>query len=257
MILRHRVALDGVELDSLDQRILVTKVEEAAGKETYTGVNVWTAGQRITADRRDTLDVVVRFAIMLRAGEMAERAAVFDKIVAWSHGLHSLSVNYRPGRILRVRCTQLPAMGSPADWANDFSITFRAYEVPFWQDAAETRINLGKVTSATQSINLACTERTPLCLYVTNSSGSVNGTLTISANGNSITFTDMNIAAGQKFSFGYNDGIQYAKRGSESILGSRQSTSADDIWLNPGANTISYSATRRMDVVVGYTGRWV
>ena len=38
MILAHRAALNGVQLDSLDSRINIKAIEEGAGKETISAV---------------------------------------------------------------------------------------------------------------------------------------------------------------------------------------------------------------------------
>ena len=39
MILKRRVALNGVQLDSLDNRILISGFDEAAGRDTIGAVN--------------------------------------------------------------------------------------------------------------------------------------------------------------------------------------------------------------------------
>ena len=64
MILSKRVALDGVQLDSVDSRILIQRVETAAGKETIDAASLWGgSGSRVTGIHRDSLDVVVSFSI--------------------------------------------------------------------------------------------------------------------------------------------------------------------------------------------------
>ena len=54
MILSHRAALNEVQLDSLDDRILVQGVDEAAGKDQIASVSLFGGvGQRITNRHRD------------------------------------------------------------------------------------------------------------------------------------------------------------------------------------------------------------
>ena len=71
MQLKHRVALDGIELDSIDDRIMIQKVETADGKESVSTVDLFGvgSGSRVTSIHRSTLDVTVKFTIRLRKTE--------------------------------------------------------------------------------------------------------------------------------------------------------------------------------------------
>ena len=58
MLLKRRVALDGVQLDELDERIIISGIDEAAGKDTISAVGSSAGmGQRITglADRKSVV----------------------------------------------------------------------------------------------------------------------------------------------------------------------------------------------------------
>ena len=85
MILKRRVALGGEQLDELDERIIITGVDEAAGKDNISSTAAAIGnGQRITARRRDTLDVSVRFALMIKNNDMRIITHdASDKILVW------------------------------------------------------------------------------------------------------------------------------------------------------------------------------
>ena len=74
MQLRHRVALDGRQLDEIDWRIMIQKIETADGKENISAVSLMGgSGSRVTSEHRDSLDVTVKFTLRLRKTEMAEQ----------------------------------------------------------------------------------------------------------------------------------------------------------------------------------------
>ena len=85
MILSHRVALNGVQLDSVDHRILVQGVDESAGKDQLSAVSVFGGvGQRVTNRHRDYLDVTVRFSLKIKKNDMQARSDVFERVNAWA-----------------------------------------------------------------------------------------------------------------------------------------------------------------------------
>ena len=49
MQLRHRVSLNGIQLDAQDSRILIKGIEEVAAKDQISTVSLWGAdGSRVT-----------------------------------------------------------------------------------------------------------------------------------------------------------------------------------------------------------------
>ena len=129
MVLKHRVALNGTQLDSLDNRILIQSVDEAAGKDTITAVSLGGAdGQRITGKRRDTLDVTVKFSINER--NMEARSTLLDTINAWAYGGGTLTLNNRTNKNLTVELVQAPGGGDQFKWTSEYTLVFRAYVEP-------------------------------------------------------------------------------------------------------------------------------
>ena len=69
MQLRHRVALDGVQLDSVDSRIMIQRIETGDGKENISAVSLMGgSGSRVTNIHRDSIEITVKFCIRLKSG---------------------------------------------------------------------------------------------------------------------------------------------------------------------------------------------
>ena len=134
MKLTRRAALDGVQLDEIDSRILIQGIEPAAGKDQLTTVSLWGGvGSRVTGEHRDSLDIAVKFSLDIKKGQYQERSEIFEKVMAWAEKGGWLTVSQKPDRRIRVFCAQKPAEGDPLEWTNRYSITFRACGVPYWQ----------------------------------------------------------------------------------------------------------------------------
>ena len=83
MKLTRRAALNGVQLDEIDSRILIQGIEPAAGKDQLTTVSLWGGvGSRVTGEHRDTLDVIVKFSLDIKKRQYQERSEVFEKVMA-------------------------------------------------------------------------------------------------------------------------------------------------------------------------------
>ena len=139
MILKRRVALEGVQLDELDERIVISGIDEAAGKDSITAVGSSAGvGQRITGRRRDTLDVPVKFLMKIKNGDMEARELLLEKINGWAAAGGWLTVGHRPDRRLNVVLAQAPGAGDMFNWTNEYTMVFRAYSVPYWEDRKTT-----------------------------------------------------------------------------------------------------------------------
>lgn len=246
MILSKRVALDGVQLDSVDSRILIQRVETAAGKETIDAASLWGgSGSRVTGIHRDSLDVVVTFSINEKSYHPQERAEVLEKVNTWAAAGGWLTVNYKPGRKIRVIAAQLPGEGDMTQ-RNQYSITFRAYGVPYWQEANPQIIGLyGGSNEFNFYVN--GNQRAVMEASFQNTSGGTINTLTISTGESSISFTGLGLADGETFELDHTDdgkrSVLRCRIGSRSVLDKRTAGSSDDLYMEPGFQTVSYSSS--------------
>ena len=179
MILRRRVYLDGVALDAADKRILVQAVEPAAGKDSLSAAALGDGyGSRVTEAHRDSLDIAVRFSINEKSYRPANRAEVLDKALKWAAKGGWLTVNYKTGKRIRVIPAQLPGEGDAGDRGTQYTITFRAYGNPWWQ---ETEPETETATGSSGSLTLAAggSRETEIEFSFRNTSGSTVNTLSV------------------------------------------------------------------------------
>jgi hypothetical protein len=263
MICARRVALNNTQLDQVDNSIVIRSVEPADGKESITAVPMASGcGQRVTARRRDTMDIVVRFAIHIRRNDLAGRATALEKVNAWaaiaSDGAW-LTVNYKTGRRLWVVLAQAPGEGSLWDYNKEFQITFRAYAVPYWEDSTATTVTSDVDDYDDMTITVPGNAETVVEIALTNKSESTINALTITVDGKSMTFASLGLESNATLTLDHvQTGRQYyfrARIGTTSVMAKR--SGVDDFKVNPGNRIVIFSADQDAQAVVSVKGRYL
>ena len=259
---RISVALNGIDLASIDSAIILQGVDEgAASWNITTGGRAGNSGQHVTNVEKRYRDVVVNFAVAEKR-DLIKRATVIQKVCAWAANGGDLTVNYRDRQKLRVICAQMPAVKTLTKWAETYSITFRAYEVPFWQsmDAESAAITAGTSGSVTLAVKESAGGK--LCFEATNGSGSTVNAASVTANGKSIIFASLGLANGEKLIGDYDENdvqrlrIKNTSNVFRSVLDKRTTASADDVPLKQGGNTVSVTSGAALSWNVYTYGRW-
>lgn len=258
MQLAHRVALNGVQLDEVDPRIIIKGIEEGAGKETTGAVSLGGRdGTRITGKRRDTVEVQVRFGLNIRTKQLQERSDIFEAVNAWAAKGGYLTVNYKNERRLYCDEVVLPGAGDQYKRTNEYTITFRAHAVPYWQQDPPASASTGTGTSATGVIQAAGSARTVCDAELQNMSGANIASATITVNGYSMAFSDLGLGNGETLKISHNDkGVLAIKIGNRSVMAKRTEGSADELWADPGNNGFSFSAQRACKLTISCRGRF-
>ena len=256
MILSRRVALGGVQLDQQDASIVIRSIDTGVPHESLDAVNrMGGAGQRLTSQHWETLDVSVRVAIDVPKKNLSKRREVFEKIVAWALRKGWLTVSYLTGRKMYVDKVILPGSGDMWNWEDDFTITFRAYGVPFWQGDTPTTETLTGITTSSASITVPGQAQTVLDVSFKNTSGSSMDTLSVSAGGNTISLSGLGLASGSTVEISHGtDGLLRIMKGSTSVYD--KYTGSDDLYVNPGACTVSITAGKTGNATISVTGRY-
>ena len=257
---RLSAALNGVELHSVDPAIYIQRVNEGApGMDVSAGNRSGNVGQHLNGIYRKTLDVDVVFSVNVPKRETARRANILQQVSAWAAAGGDLTVNYRDRQKLRVRCVSFPEISGIDQWTDNYTLTFRAFQVPYWvsQDAESATISAG--TSGSATLRLRESAGGKLCFEATNGSGSTVNAVTVSANGKTITFSSLGLANGEKLIGDYdNNDIQRLRilNGGtyRSVLDKR--TGADDVPLKYGGNTVSVTSGAALSWKVYTYGRW-
>ena len=256
MKLSRRVALGGTELDQVDPSIVIRSIEIGTPKENVQAVSrMGGSGQRITGRHYDTAEVTVEFAIDIPKRRLADRREAFDKVIKWAMNAGWLTVNYMTGKKLYTEVAVLPGGVDIWNWTDGYTITFRAYAVPFWQDATAT-------TSTGASITVPGIAETVCDMEVTNGSGATVDSLTVQVGGSSMSFTGLGLEDGQRLVIGHEDnGTLYIRKYTGAsyyvrVMDKRTGGSADDLYVTPGTNAITVSG-ENMTWSVSCRGRYV
>ena len=257
MILSKRVALGGVQLDELHERIVIRSIDPGVPHEEVQTVDrMGGYGQRVTGHHWQTLEVSVNYAIDIEKRLMAERRAVFDAVNAWAMKKGWLTVNWLPGRRFWVDKVVVPASGDLWDWTNEFTIVFRAYNVPFWQDELPTQAISGTAASGRLWIQASGNVGSVLDVSFRNMSGMTINNFWVQANGNRITLSSLGLGGNSTLAISHGtDGLLRITADGASVYS--KYTGADDLYVNPGAVAVDFSADRAGILTVQNYGRWV
>ena len=268
MQLKRRVALNGVELDQADTSIVIRSVEPADGRENISAVSLaGGCGQRMTGRHRDTVDMIVRFAILIRKDNLAGRAAALEKANEWAARAKNgawLTVNYKTNRRLWVVLAQAPGEGSLWDYTKDFQITFRAYGVPYWQETEATgTVTVAAGTSGTGTLAVPGSADTVADAVLTNESESTVNTCKVTADGNQLMFSDLGLAAGESLVIDHeNDGLLRIRildtnESYRSAMNKRTPASNDDLFCRTGNRSVGFTSEYSCSLTVSCKGRFL
>ena len=258
MILSRRIALGGVQLDTLHERIVIRSIDTGTLKESVNAVNrMGGFGQRVTGQHIETMDVVVKFAIDVPMTNMALRRSVWEDVIAWALRCGWLTVNFMPDRRIYVDKAILPGSGDLREWTEDFTITFRAYNVPFWQDVNPNAVAERGVSSWAGTLGVPGHLRTVADVTFKNTSGSAMTSFSITCGGSTLSLADISLANNADLVISHGtDGLLRITAGGTSVYNKLTAASADDLYMNPGTAAISMTAGKAGNVTVSCYGRY-
>jgi hypothetical protein len=180
---------------------------------------------------------------------------VLQDIVKWAWNGGVLEVNDRDGQQLNCICEAYPSIDSVRDWTNPLSITFAAYEIPYWQDKTATTLTLtGTEASGTKSVGGNGDDCYVKCTVVP--SGTLTS-LTVTAGDTSIALSGISVSSNTTLTIGYVDGIFVISAGGSSLLGKRTAASSDDLRVAcGGTRTFSVTANVSVTATFEFRGNW-
>ena len=148
MVLTRRVALNGSQLDDMGGEIVIRSINPGVSHEQISATDKGGLyGQRITGAHWQTHDVTVTFAIDIPKKQMKDRQEVFDHVMAWAMQGGVLTLDSKPGRRFIIDKVILPDPGDLWNWTDEYTITFRSYNKPYWEDTS-TKGKKDVITSA-------------------------------------------------------------------------------------------------------------
>lgn len=262
MILSRRVALNSIQLDQVDESIVIRSIDPGAPKENIQVVNrMGGFGQRITGKHWESIDVAVTYAIDIPKRQLADRREVFDKVNAWAMTSGWLTINYMTGMRLYVDSVTVPSSADLWEWTEEFTITFRAHEVPFWQKDTTTTKTLATTDSGSGTITVTGTAPTVCNAEIKNESGATIDTLSVQIGSSSMSFNSLGLADNETLVISHADNGTLSIRirnGSayRTAMDKRTGGSADDLYVNAGSNLITITGGT-VSATISCFGRYV
>lgn len=255
---RYDAALDGVALSSLDPVIYVLDVREEASERVMTA-SARAAGDGSHVTRQARLSLSVQVSAEIHEADVGRRQEIISRIAAWARGSR-LTVGHRPGQYLTVTCTELPTV-STLRWTEPISLTFTAYDVPFWQAAATASTS---VSGANAGMSLANpgTAEVPLEAEVYNTSGSVADSVSILLGAQKLNFTSLRLAARETLMIAHDAAgrlhlaIRTENGTTRSAYSCRTPDSADELMLPPGDSVVTVASDKAQRWTLKVRGRW-
>lgn len=261
MKLTRRAALDGNQLDAVDAAVVIQGVDAGTPKETVQSAGLYGGfGSRETMQHYDSLDATVTYAILKPKKDIAARRTVFDKVNAWAVKKGWLTMSQMDGKRLRVDKVIIPAMGDPMEWTAEYTITFRAYKVPFWQDATATNVTDTLAAETQKSVAVTAPGSAPTVIDVefTNTSGGTCTAFEVEIGGKKMELTGLALANNAKLTISHGtDGILSITAGSASAYGNQEPGGLSDLVVQPGSNTVKVTADAAGSLKISLYGRYL
>lgn len=251
MMTRYSAWLDGIGLHDISPKLYIMDIEES-----YPDVSVLTAsnagreGLRVTNRRRQSLTVVIRF--MVHEYDTTARKNIFQQIGAWAKGKY-LTISDRPGQRLRVHCDRVPTVQSSLKWTGTQSITFTAYEKPYWENETTTKATITGSSGTWEMTVPGTAEKAPVEVTVNNTGTDTLTDLALTVGDTKMMFTGLNVAAGASMRIYYDDeGVLHLP------VGQRTAESSDELQAVCGETTaISMSANTMVSALFEARGRYL
>lgn len=249
MITRYEAWKGGIPLSSIAPEIIITDIEENQPRLNIDSRSFPIGnGSRVLDVSRETLSVTLRFVV--RAYDPADRQAIVSEIVKWAKTGNALEVSSRDGLYLECMLTNAPFVKNALKWTDPVTMTFTAYEVPFWQEKMPTKTVLSGISGSVAIVPRG-TEKTVLEFSVKNTESSTLDTFQVNGLNEQIRFENLGLSSGATINVSIENGLLMLP------VGKRTPESNDFIFLNPNtANNISFSSDKSAQVTFSARGRY-
>jgi filamentous hemagglutinin family protein len=198
---------------------------------------------------------------MLEHGKTVEgltaRSQLLEKVNAWAQPGGVLTLNYKPNRRLNVVLVQAPGEGSLREYTKDYALIFRAYAVPYWEDASVTSATIRNGTSGSTQIQIEGSAETQCDVVLENISGMTINTCSITVAGQTMTFSSLGLGGHEALVIDHVDGLVRIRIRSGYRSAMLYRAGANDFKVQPGARTCAFSAQRACRMTVSWRARYL
>ena len=256
MILSRRASLGGVQLDEVHDSIVIKSMDPGVPNEDVQAeARMGGYGQRMTGQHWNTLEARVEFGIDVYKRDMELRREVFDAVLAWAKAKKWLVFSNMPDRRMYVDKVILPGSGDLWNWTATYTIGFRAYGVPFWQQITPTTAVKKSVSNGSVNIEVGGTAPSVLDVSFRNISGKTIPNFTVKAGKQRIDVKGVNLGGSETLKISHGtDGLLKITAGSRDVY--ELYSGDDDLYVEPGPVTVSVEAICAGELTVTNYGRF-
>ena len=233
-------ALNGVDPRGLSPAVIITDVREYPVLTDRQTIGVAAReGSRVLRERKEALSVSIDFE--LHELDPLRRRDLCRQLAKWAAPGGWLSLSDRPGQRLRVSCDAPPTLVSVLNWTQPVTVTFTAWEAPWWED--ETLLTVHS-SGRSGAVTLRPSGDRPTVLQATIPVMTAVNALSITAGGRTLRLEGLAMAPYETLTFDYDElQLPRLRVGERSVLHCRTADSPEDLPLQPRAdNPVSWSA---------------
>ena len=256
MISRYRISLNGVQMDSLDDNLLILDIKYTPPERT---VLKYTTANLDGCEMKDLKIIGRKIAVVFELHEYdtVKRNALCQKVNNWAAGGGTLMTNDREDqRLLNVVCEQYADIDSVKDWTAPITMVFSTTYVPNWVSNDETSKTLtGK--NVTGNMNLDGNIGEALVSVTATAQESVTS-IKLTVGSKTLDLTGLSVATGQTIVVDYikNRYLRIRANGGD-VMPKLKATSSDNLTAECGKITgIGVVSDGRVSAVFKARGCW-
>lgn len=258
MITRYRAWLDGHALDEIADSIYITDIVEPETQVEVISIPLaGRSGSRLQSNHRRSKTVLIQ--LMIREYDVAARKAVLRDVLTWAQG-EVLKINDRDGLVLYVHLDNVPQISS-LKWTETITLSFTAWDVPYWQSSVLLNYGANGVTTRTFSLRVIGAALSPLDFTVSNTGTETVTDVTVSVDDQShVHFTNLELLPGESLVYSHDEhGFLTAKIGEQSVWGKLTDDSNDELMVGhlPQIHTVTVTASAIMTVIISVRRRYL
>lgn len=263
MLLRFDATNGGAKFSEIaEEVILLDIVEQPAEMNVQKAQYGKGPGTLVSSVERTALSVQLVYVI--RTQDPVRRAEVQRMVTKWATSASSLEISTRPGQSLRAKVYNTPVQISALRWTDELTITFTAYELPYWVDANVQTLTCntnqfvftGMFAITTEDIDVPIPVS---CMAQVRNTGDVLTDLLLQVGNSKIECKGLDIPHGNLFviesSTGHDMSIKDTSTGA-SYLHTRTAESDDSLMADPYYRNVLYAKANVLCDLTFYWPRW-
>lgn len=264
MFLRFEATMNGKKFSRIaEELILIDIVEDAAEMDVQTSALAGRDGLFVASRRRKSLSVSL--TCVIRTQDIKERRRIMQKVAEWAGNGGKLEINPRPGKYLMVQVDEPPALGSHLKWTEELTLTFVAYDVPYWLSDSSHALATAAQGDGTYADNEVIAvggdvDKAEASLTLVSPTGTLTA-LKITCGDTEIEFAGLPDISPVYVSIGRENGVFFARNlaDNKSMLPYRTAESSDALHAMCGKGNVPFQVTANTALTgtVTFAERWL